>query len=74
MLMNYNALMCRGSCDSKCCSLHFVGHGNHRSDQDVNCIHPDMHFFSSDSQFAKFNQDVPLFVFKFTQTPNSSLF
>jgi hypothetical protein len=37
-------------------------------DRDVKRTHPDLPFFCGDSQLAKSNQVVPLFLLKLTQT------
>jgi hypothetical protein len=43
-------------------------------DRDVKRTHPDMPFFCGDSQLAKSNQVVPLFLLKLTRLCNRSLF
>jgi len=68
MLIHYNNL-CQGCCEANLlfCILQDTEIID-QIDRDVKRTHPDMHFFSGDSQFAKSNQVLTLFVLEFIQT------
>jgi len=66
--MHYNTL-CQGCCEANLplCILQDTEIID-QIDRDVKRTHPDMHFFCGDSQFAKSNQVLTLFVLNFIQT------